>query len=123
MLTFPGIKADEPIAHRGRAEIKEVLGATLGATLVESTDPLWPDDPQIENMQTSYTRALAELVPIFFPNLLYRVNERRTADLPEFAAAIQPTEFAPAARSDRERWRRRITWWGWRKGGFHRRAR
>ena len=44
-----------------------MLGTHLGATLVESTDPLWPDDPGIENMKTSYTRALAELVPIFFP--------------------------------------------------------
>ena len=67
MLTFPGVKADEPIAQAAAREIKDVLGARLGATLVESIDPLWPDDPQIENMTTSYTRALAELVPVFFP--------------------------------------------------------
>ena len=67
MLTFPGVKADEPIAAVAAQEIKEVLGSRLGATLVESVDPLWTDDPAIENMTTTYTRALAELVPIFFP--------------------------------------------------------
>ena len=94
MLTFPGVKADEPIAQAAAREIKEVLGAHLGATLVESTDPLWPDDPQIENMTTSYTRALAELVPVFFPSLLFRVNNQGQPLFPEFAAAIKPTEFA-----------------------------
>ena len=82
MLTFPGVKADEPIATAAAKEIKDVLGAHLGATLVESTDPLWPDDPAIENMTTSYTRALAELVPVFFPDLLYRVNNAGAAALP-----------------------------------------
>jgi len=94
MLTFPGVKADEPIATAAAREIKEVLGRHLGATLVESTDPLWPDDPDVENMTTSYTRALAELVPIFFPDLLYRVNNAGAPVFPEFAAMIKPTEFA-----------------------------
>jgi Asp-tRNA(Asn)/Glu-tRNA(Gln) amidotransferase A subunit family amidase len=94
MLTFQGVKADEPIAQAAAREIKEVLGARLGATLVESTDPLWQDDPQIENMTTSYTRALAELVPVFFPSLLFRVNNQGQPVFPEVAAAIKPTEFA-----------------------------
>ena len=122
MLTFPGIKADEPIAQpRPQRKSRTCSAGHLGATLVESTDPLWPDDPQIENMQTTYTRALAELVPIFFPELLYRVNGAGQPMFAEFAAADHsPPNLHPAARSDRERWRRWITWWGWRKGGFHR---
>ena len=95
MVTFPGIKADEPIAAAAAREIKEVLGGRLGATLVESVDPLWPDDPQIENMRTSYTRALAELVPVFFPRILFRLNNQGQPVFPDFAAAIKPTEFAP----------------------------
>jgi Asp-tRNA(Asn)/Glu-tRNA(Gln) amidotransferase A subunit family amidase len=98
MLTFPGVKADEPIAQGAAKEIKDVLGTHLGATLVESSDPLWPDDPSIENMKTSYTRALAELVPIFFPDLLYRLTNQGQPVFPEFAAAIKPTEFAPGKR-------------------------
>jgi Asp-tRNA(Asn)/Glu-tRNA(Gln) amidotransferase A subunit family amidase len=95
MLEFPGILADVPIADAAAKEIKEVLGGRLGATLVESTDPLWQDDPDVENMRTSYTRALAELLPIFFPELLYRLNGAGRPIFQEFADSIRPTEFAP----------------------------
>jgi len=94
MLIFPGIEADEPIVTAAVKEIKDVLGRQLGATLVESSDPLWPDDPDIENMKTTYTRALAEMVPVFFPAILYRLNGAGTPLFPEFAAMIKPTEFA-----------------------------
>jgi len=95
MLMFPGIMADEPIVTAAVKEIKEVLGGRLGATLVESVDPLWPDDPDIENMTTTYTRALAEMVPVLFPAMLYRLNRDGTPLFPEFAAMIKPTEFEP----------------------------
>ena len=39
MLVLPGEKAPVPIATAAAAEIKAILGAKLGATLVESTDP------------------------------------------------------------------------------------
>jgi len=95
MLTFPGVKADEPIATSAAKEIKTVLGEHLGATLVESVDPRWVDDPTIENMTTSYTKAVAELIPVFFPDILYRLKSDGTPLFPEFAAAIKPTAFAP----------------------------
>jgi amidase len=95
MLIFAGIKADEPIVTAAVREIKDVLGRQLGATLVESADPLFPDDPEVENMATSYTRALAEMVPVFFPSILYRLNAAGMPVFPEFVAAIKPTEFAP----------------------------
>ncbi len=95
MLTFPGIKADEPISQAAAKEIKAILGDYLGATLVESVDPLWPHDPSIENMSTSYTQALAQLVPVFFPDILYRLGRNGEPQFPEFAAKIKPTEFAP----------------------------
>jgi amidase len=93
MLTFPGVKADEPIAQAAAREIKEVLGGYLGATLVESSDPLWPDDPAIENMSVDYTRALAELVPLFYPDVLYRLTGAGQPLFTDFAAAIRPTGF------------------------------
>jgi Asp-tRNA(Asn)/Glu-tRNA(Gln) amidotransferase A subunit family amidase len=95
MLTFPGVKADEPISAAAAKEIKTVLGGTLGATLIESTDPLWKDDPDIENMTTSFTTALTKLVPVFMPDILYRLTRAGTPLFPEFAAAIKPTAFAP----------------------------
>jgi amidase len=97
MLIFPGVKADEPIVTAAAKEIKRVLGETLGATLVESVDPLWPDDPEIPNMKPTYTQALAELVPVFFPEILFRLTPEGKPLFPEFAAAIKPTEFASEA--------------------------
>ena len=94
MLKFPGVRADEPIVDAAVREIEEVLRDQLGATLVESVDPFWPDDANIENMQPSYTDALAELVPIFFPEILYWLDDDQPL-FPDFAAMIQPTEFAP----------------------------
>jgi amidase len=95
MLTFPGTMADEPISQAAAKEIKTILGDYLGATLVESVDPLWPDDPSIENMSPSYTQALAQLVPVLFPDILYRLTRDGQPQFPEFAAKIKPTEFAP----------------------------
>ena len=67
MLTFPGVKADEPIVQAANAEIKQWLGDYLGATLVESSDPKLPDDPAIENMTTSYTKARRRADPGLLP--------------------------------------------------------
>ena len=95
MLTFPGTMADEPISQAAAKEIRAILGDYLGATLVESVDPLSPDDPSIENMSPSYTQALAQLVPVFFPDILFRLRRDGQPQFPEFAAKIKPTEFAP----------------------------
>ncbi len=95
MLTFPGVKADEPISQAAAKEIKAILGDYLGATLVESVDPLWPEDPSIKKLNPSYTQALAQLVPVFFPDILYRLARDGQPQFPEFAAKIKPTEFAP----------------------------
>jgi Asp-tRNA(Asn)/Glu-tRNA(Gln) amidotransferase A subunit family amidase len=97
MLTAegPGARLTQPIITAVAAEIKAVLGEHLGATLVESAHPLWRDDPQVEDMTTSYTTALTRLVPVFFPDILYRLTSAGEPLFPEFAAAIKPTEFAP----------------------------
>ncbi|MCC7485866.1 MAG: hypothetical protein IT529_12875 [Burkholderiales bacterium] len=91
----PGVKAIEPITTAAAREMKEVLGAKLGATLVESSDPLWRPDPDIEPMKTDFRRALARLVPVFMPDILFRLTPQGEPVFPEFAAAIVRTEFAP----------------------------
>ena len=91
----PGSKAAEPITTAAAKEIKSMLGAHLGATLVESADPLWQPDPDIEPMQTDFRRALARLVPVFMPDLLFRLTADGKPVFAEFAAAIVPTEFSP----------------------------
>jgi len=98
MLKFPGVKADEPIVDAAAKEIRTILGDYLGATLVESVDPLWPDDPAIENMKPSYNQALAQMVSVFFPEILYGLDRTGKPAFPEFAAKIKPTEFAPGKK-------------------------
>jgi hypothetical protein len=95
MLVRPGEKAILPIATAAAAEIKKVLGDKLGATLVESGDPLWEPDPDLEQMNPDFRSALARLVPVFMPDLLFRVGPDGAPLFKEFAAAIRPTEFTP----------------------------
>ncbi len=85
----------EPITTAAAAEIKSILGQKLGATLVESSDPLWTPDPDIEQMRVSFRASLARLVPIFMPELLFRLGADGQPVFKDFAAAIQPTEFMP----------------------------
>jgi amidase len=95
MLVPPGSLTEVPITTAAAQEIKSVLGKHLGATLVESTDPLWTPDPQLETMKVDFRRALARLVPVFMPDLLFRLDRNGQPLFKEFAAAIVPTEFAP----------------------------
>jgi amidase len=88
-------KADEPISDAVNAQMKEVIGKQLGATLVESVTPGWADDPQIENMKTTFDDAIRALVPVLYPDLLFHLNDNGEPMFPDFAAKIQPTEFAP----------------------------
>jgi Asp-tRNA(Asn)/Glu-tRNA(Gln) amidotransferase A subunit family amidase len=95
-MVYPaGSKTEEPIVSAATKEIKAVLGGQLGATLVESSDPLWKRDPEIETMTVDFRKALARLVPVFMPDLLFRVKADGTPVFPDFAAAVVPTEFAP----------------------------
>jgi amidase len=95
MVYAPGSRTEEPIVQAAAEEIKLVLSARLGASLVESSDPLWKADPDIEAMKTDYRQALARLVPVFMPELLFRLGADGEPVFKEFAAAIVPTEFAP----------------------------
>lgn len=96
LMTYAaGSKAEEPIVTAAAHEIKTILGGKLGATLVESSDPLWTRDPEVEPMKTDFRRALARLVPILMPELLFRLGTDGGPIFKEFAATIVPTEFLP----------------------------
>ena len=96
LMVYPkGSKTEQPIVEAATKEIKTVLGDKLGVTLVESSDPLWTPDPGVEPMKVDYRVALARLVPVFMPDLLFRVKRDGTPVFPDFAAAVVPTEFAP----------------------------
>ena len=95
MVFPPGSKTEQPIVTAAAMEIKVMLGERLGATLIESSDPHWTPDPEIEPMRTDFRRALARLVPVFMPELLFRLGPDDQPVFKEFAAAIVPTEFMP----------------------------
>ena len=95
-MVYPkGSRTEEPIVTAAAKEIKTMLGGALGATLVESSDPLWQRDPALEQMKVDFCRALARLVPVFMPDLLFRLGRDGQPVFKEFAAAIVPTEFLP----------------------------
>ena len=95
MVYSPGSLTEEPIVTAAVREINEVLAGRLGATLVESSDPLWSPDPNVERMRTDFRRALAVLVPVFMPDLLFRLDVNGQPVFRDFAEAVIPTEFAP----------------------------
>ena len=95
-MVYPeGSKTEEPIVTAAAQEIKSMLGGHLGATLVESSDPRWTPDLDIEQMTVDFRRALARLIPLIMPDILYRLGADGQPVFREFAAAIAPTEFAP----------------------------
>jgi len=55
------------ISDKIDAQIKTVLRNQLGAELVESVDPLYPDDPAVVNMTFTFQDAIAEVLPITAP--------------------------------------------------------
>jgi amidase len=95
MVTEPGAYSSSVIPAAAAAEVKDVLGGTLGATLVESGDPLWEPDLDLEQMTVDFRVALARLVPIFMPDILFRVDPAGHPVFPDVAAAVRETEFAP----------------------------
>jgi Asp-tRNA(Asn)/Glu-tRNA(Gln) amidotransferase A subunit family amidase len=56
------------------AEIKTVLRDRLGAELLESFDPMYPDDPSIPNMTYNFQQALAEILPFHMPEHLKKAG-------------------------------------------------
>lgn len=63
-------------------EIKYVLRDKLIAELVESFDPLYPDDPDIPNMEYTFQDALAEILPQEMPEYFFK---KTSSDALEFA--------------------------------------
>jgi amidase len=58
---------DIAISDRVDSEVKAVLRDQLGAEIVESVDPDYPDDPAVSNMRYTFQQALAEVLPLSAP--------------------------------------------------------
>jgi amidase len=89
-------KNDEAISDQLDAEIKAVLRDELGAELVESADPLYPDDPTVTNMKYTFRDAFAEILAHNVPEYFWQTN--RSGDL-RFAVPgwdVRTTDYAIA---------------------------
>jgi Asp-tRNA(Asn)/Glu-tRNA(Gln) amidotransferase A subunit family amidase len=101
MLVFPDTRATEPISTAAAREIKDVLAGRLGATLVESSDPLWTPDPEVEQMTVDFRRALARLVPIFAPGILLRLGDVPAGMTPiDYLVGVAEERIAPPEKLD-----------------------
>ena len=67
---------DEAISDQMDREIKAVLRDRLGAELIESITPGYPDDPDVPNMRYSFSDALSELLPWLMPEIFSRRNSK-----------------------------------------------
>ncbi len=95
-MVYPkGSLAEEPIVSAADREMKEILQDKLGATLVESGHPMWTPDPSLEKMKVDFCTALARLVPVFMPDIMFRLGHDGKPLFKEFEDAILPTEFFP----------------------------
>jgi Asp-tRNA(Asn)/Glu-tRNA(Gln) amidotransferase A subunit family amidase len=75
-------KNDEAISDQLDTEIKAILRDRLGAELVESRDPLYPDDPGVPDMKYTFQDAFAEILAHNVPEYFWQ--KTRTGEL-EFA--------------------------------------
>jgi Asp-tRNA(Asn)/Glu-tRNA(Gln) amidotransferase A subunit family amidase len=75
-------KNDAAISDQLDKEIKTVLRDKLGAELVESVDPLYPDDPHVENMKYTFQHAFAEILAHNVPEYFW---QKTRSGEPEFA--------------------------------------
>jgi amidase len=65
----------EAISDQIDKEIKTVLRDRLGADLVETITPAYPDDPDVPNLRYTFSDALSELLPRFMPEIFTRRNK------------------------------------------------
>ena len=63
------------IVDQTNAELKAILRDKLGAELVETLTPEYPDDPDVPNVGYSFADAFSELLPRLMPEIFSRKNE------------------------------------------------
>jgi amidase len=69
------VKNDEAISDLIDKEIKTALRDKLGATLVESVDPMYPDDPNVPNMKYTFEDAFREILASNIPEYFWQTEK------------------------------------------------
>ncbi len=65
---------DVAISDQIDGEIKRILRDKLGATLVESVDPLYDGDPAVADMTYTFTDAISEILPRTMPEYFWKTD-------------------------------------------------
>jgi Asp-tRNA(Asn)/Glu-tRNA(Gln) amidotransferase A subunit family amidase len=63
---------DAAISDQMDQEIKAVLRGKLGAELLETVDPKYPDDPSVPNAKYTFADAIAEILPSNVPEYFWQ---------------------------------------------------
>ena len=71
-LMVKNVANDGAVSARVDQEFKKVLRDKLGAELVESVDPQYPDDADVPNMKYTFADAFAEILPIAAPEYFFQ---------------------------------------------------
>lgn len=90
------VKNDATISDMIDKEVKTVLRDKLGAELVETVDPLYPDDPTVPNIKYTFQDAFAEILPQVAPEYFWLLT---SSGEPEFAVPgydVRSTDYALA---------------------------
>ena len=66
----------EAITDQIDKEIKTVLRDQLGAQVVESVSPDYPDDPDVPNLKYTFADALSEILPRLMPEIFSRRDSK-----------------------------------------------
>ncbi len=66
---------DAAISDRVDREFKTMLRDRLGAELVETVDPAYPDDPQVPNATYTFADAFSEILPASAPEYFFQKTE------------------------------------------------
>ncbi len=89
-------KNDVVISDQIDQEIKSVLRDKLGATIVESKDPLYPDDPSVPNMTYTFQDAMAEILPHTVPEYFYKKTNKGELEFAVPGWDVKSVEYAVA---------------------------
>jgi amidase len=77
-------------------EIKSVLRDKLGAMIVESVDPMYPDDPTVPNMTYTFQDAMSEILPHTVPEYFWRTTSSGELEFAVSGWDVKSLEYAVA---------------------------
>lgn len=89
-------KNDEAISDQINQEIKSVIRDKLGAELVESVDPMYPDDPSIPNMRYTFADAFAEILAHNVPEYFWQTDSEGNLEFAVPGFDVRTVDYAVA---------------------------